>query len=1610
MSSFKKTSCAALTFFYVFGAMSPVWADDSEIYLGGVGGSSGNPNVMMLFDTSGSMNDAMSSSDSTTRLASLKAATKQVLTTLPGNIRVGLATYNANYYYGSNNSSTDADGGHVIYPLTLLDAPAGSNTDGSLDVTYSPGSGADDVQQTAATVSTSTFLTSGKTLRIGGVTQTVAFTTSTHTDGSVQCATLTSNPTPFVGLASGWTNSSPRGLYLGSHPVKPTGNYCAGSLGLRYTGVALPAGASIASARLVFTHAGASDATAPSGWSTTGAGRSSDLPLTIRVAMQNTTNATNLKTYSASGTVDTVNGTGRTYDTVTTDFSLEEGEFVKDGDTLDVDVTPLVKNRLGSGTLLAQTGLALAFRLQSQSGNAAAAIIRRIYGSQDGAAKAPRLEITYTGLPVTTGMPNMVGLRFANVDIPQGSSIESAYIELTTAGPATSLPAPAFSISTDKQDSTNINSPSFSTTAGLEPTPTRWGAASTGLFSPDALAANGVSRIDVKDMVQSQVNNSGYCGGGSLTGGNAMSFLIKPTVTSGVRVVYSQESSNGPRLVVNYKVPSASGSTCTSVRRAYTPAASGDDAVQTSSTANTLTGKTIQLKSATFSATKCTTATCAALRFGSIQIPQGAKIVDARLTLVASTTVSTTDTFTIRAIDTNDQAAFTTSGAISSLNLVSTAVTPSPVATWKPSGWTDKTSYESGNLKDVIQPVINRTGWVKGASLGLVLGGSSGNSYFYTYDNKSYQPTLTIIFQSTDGKDAAITARSVLLKKVEDLKTNSGTPLNESYYEVARYMMGMQAFYGRATGAQASGGRLGTIPLQPESADAMVAGSNPNVYNSPVGEASCQSNNIIALTDGLPTNMDSDAVSLGVQCVAPKNVGTVDGQANTYDSFTCMANTAYYLNHTGRQIGSTAEKASIKTYTIGFGPVTNNATGLANVGLTKAASDGGGSFFAPKDADSLAASFLTIFGRIADTNGTMASPGVAVSQLNRSQHLDQLYYGVFKPRTTKRWPGNLKRYKISASDQIVGVDGADAIDPKTKYFSQNAKSWWSSETDGNDATKGGAGSKWNTAINVYTDNGSTMSLLDAASPPAGFGAGAVGQKNAKWTLGYDVDDETAAGENGFRESMGSPIHAQPTLVSYGSTDESFAVFVGTNDGLLHSVNASFDKGTHNWAWMPLELQSRVSDLRTNSGMSAGDTPIYGLDGSWTLVAPDKNTKILVGGMRQGGPNYYAIELPASQTGAPKLKWALRGEGAGAKLSGANTWSQPVPARIRYNGQLKTVVFMGGGMDDAVYEGGGASAISNGTDRGNALYIVDVTDGTILETISKTNHAAMKYSVAGSPRLVDKDGDSLPDHVYFGDLGGQIFRVDLNNAATGAYIKGTALIAKLGVSANNSKANDRRFYETPAVAYVKDPDGKIYAAVAIGSGDRNFPKSNKDTNDRFYVLRDYDAGDFNVPTKDLTYLNTDLDDLSADNSKVSGKKGWYINMPTVGEKVLSSPFIFSRQEKNVSNGTNYLVYEVYFNSFRPDSNSTSSCSPVAGATYAWTIGLFDGAAAKDRNGVGGITNDDRYSADSTVNGISGSDVGLIRDGKLKRITGTDAEDAGKVSDELGKMKRNRWYDR
>lgn len=372
---------------------------------------------------------------------------------------------------------------------------------------------------------------------------------------------------------------------------------------------------------------------------------------------------------------------------------------------------------------------------------------------------------------------------------------------------------------------------------------------------------------------------------------------------------------------------------------------------------------------------------------------------------------------------------------------------------------------------------------------------------------------------------------------------------------------------------------------------------------------------------------------------------------------------------------------------------------------------------------------------------------------------------------------------------------------------------------------------------------------------------------------------------------------------------------GTNQGMLHVVkvgtDTDTDRGEEVFTFVPHEMMEKqykgfLGEGNTNLGR---DNLYYGIDGAWTaysqyvsktgststLTVKSKNDdgddlsnqaglQLVYGGLRMGGRGYYGLDLRTITS--PTLKFHINPDAAAPNTPLSymgQSWSKPTIAWVNWGGARKLVMFVGGGYDAGGVNGDGLDAsgnrVTNGgyenpayeqtNKKGAGVYMFDANDGSLLWWSSAnvgtstsattdsgtiaTNDDNLKYSVVSQINAVDRDGDGLVDHLYFGDLGGQVFRIDLNNKAStlGAFAKRVVRLYNAHVTTGASP----RFYEMPSFSVHTGVDG-YFGAVALSSGNRSSPLAGTNTvdgsvvttitaNDGVYVIYDND-----VARKDL----------------------------------------------------------------------------------------------------------------------------------------------------------------
>ncbi len=538
--------------------------------------------------------------------------------------------------------------------------------------------------------------------------------------------------------------------------------------------------------------------------------------------------------------------------------------------------------------------------------------------------------------------------------------------------------------------------------------------------------------------------------------------------------------------------------------------------------------------------------------------------------------------------------------------------------------------------------------------------------------------------------------------------------------------------------------------------------------------------------------------------------------------------------------------------------------------------------------------------------------------------------------------------------------------------------------------------------------------------------------------------------------MGSVMHSKPILITQEGTTKYDAenkvttydkrddlIVFGTTQGLLHIVRAGIsaadgDAGKEVFTFVPNEIiEKQAKGFLSQDNQSSNLQ--YGLDGQWTAYTEfvtKKGTNVnepvvtvkggkqwLYGGLRMGGKSYYALDLSdvTSSSGTPKLKFHINPAGTCSTTNAlgcmGQSWSKPTLTWVNWQGQRKLVMLVGGGYD-AAYESSVDYTPSN-TDQGAGIYMFDADNGNLLwwasanagstnTATNKTYAAEMKRSVVSSIKAIDRNSDGITDHLYFGDLGGQVWRVDLNASSKAGKDENFAIRAVRILDMSGS-TKVPRFYNAPNFTIHNSNNG-LFAAVSIGSGNLSYPMSaSTNTDDGVYVIYDKD-----VTRRNLAVLTTsELYTQDVKPSATGGKKliqntngitkttltsgGWYYPLGT---------------KKRVLNETVAIDGDLYVSIFDSsvDINDVNCAGGVRGESnakqFCLPYGDGDCKLVQDSgSGTGGGSSDEIFLGKGNV-GISFG--GISRDRNIVLNLPTDKT----LRTYTGKTKfvSQRWYER
>jgi type IV pilus assembly protein PilY1 len=518
---------------------------------------------------------------------------------------------------------------------------------------------------------------------------------------------------------------------------------------------------------------------------------------------------------------------------------------------------------------------------------------------------------------------------------------------------------------------------------------------------------------------------------------------------------------------------------------------------------------------------------------------------------------------------------------------------------------------------------------------------------------------------------------------------------------------------------------------------------------------------------------------------------------------------------------------------------------------------------------------------------------------------------------------------------------------------------------------------------------------------------------------------------------GDVLHSRPAVVNYGGTI-GIVAFYGSNDGLFHAVNGNKDAtapgvikmtsgrlvrpGGELWSFIAPDFFSKFQRLYNNSplltlGAASGSGKPYFFDGTTTVYQDLRNaaspkTYIYVTA-RRGGRLIYAFDV-SNPLQPPVFLWSKTN--ADIPELG-QTWSQPKLALVKGHTDLSgnpiPVVVMGGGYDTAE----DTDPVATADTMGRAIVVLDAFNGSTVWSACPSGCTAavpgMTYAIPSDITLLDRNGDGYTDRLYTGDLGGNIWRVDVDDTSPANWqVTKLASLSTTGTGTGSACATNptgaRKFFYPPDVTPTSSFD-----AVVAASGDREHPLATNASScvvNRFYMLKDTNTGTSVATgwTPITQAMLTDETGAAAGTtppySSTSTTSGFYVTLTHSGEKAVNAPLT--------------VAGYTYFGTNTPADPklNPSMCYPNLGIARGYAIDFRTGAG---QNSNGYIVFDGGGLPPSPVFGLvevnpgSGVYTPVLIGGGNQTGTGggnnSSALGAQKVTPpNTGKRKRTYWF--
>lgn len=528
-------------------------------------------------------------------------------------------------------------------------------------------------------------------------------------------------------------------------------------------------------------------------------------------------------------------------------------------------------------------------------------------------------------------------------------------------------------------------------------------------------------------------------------------------------------------------------------------------------------------------------------------------------------------------------------------------------------------------------------------------------------------------------------------------------------------------------------------------------------------------------------------------------------------------------------------------------------------------------FFSVANPAKLAEQLESLFVNIVDGS---ASSSAAASTTRASS--DTLAFTA--SFNGKKWSGALRAFKLEVGPPVKFVEEWDAstiLNART-----SARKIFTTRSD----TRSGTAFEWanlssqqrtdlvSEAVQKYiagdrSNEGTATTNFRVRSPSV---LGDIINSNP----GYASDRPDFSGSfSGFPGY--SDFFKQFDVRQTGGIRRTRAIYVGANDGMLHAFtgdSASNGGGNELFAYVPSMIYKNLPLLSSENYNVTGNHR-YFVDGSpfisdanvGTAAAPNWKT-VLLGGLGAGGAGYFALDVTRPENfSASSVLWEFTAADAtrGTRSDLGASTSPARVARTKVNGETWAAVF-----------GNGYDSVQTPTNGEAVLFFAKL--GKTGAAWSENSDfyrivlSTQKENGLSTPTLVDYDRDGFVDYVYAGDLQGNLWRVDIRDAAPSNW-----KAYKLFTGQASQPI-------TTAPQVTRHPNGGLIVLFGTGKYLEASDVNVTPPVQSLYGIRDIDPtvavtaaqsiADLNVaPIVDRTLK------VSSTTSQCSVDKGWYANL-------------------------------------------------------------------------------------------------------------------------------------